>query len=75
MLYIHYLVNVWYRSEEVVLLHPFDTYTYILMFVYFRDRQSTSGVGAETEGDRTGNRFQALSSQHRARRGARTREP
>ena len=43
------------------------------MFIYFwdRERQSMNGRGAERET----NRLQALSCQHRARRGARTHGP
>ena len=48
------------------------------MFIYFwdRKRQNMSRGGAEREGDTESEaRLQALSCQHRARRGARTQEP
>ena len=46
------------------------------MFIYFwdRERKSMRGGGAEREGDRIPSRFQALSCQHTAQRGARTHE-
>ena len=46
-----------------------------LTFIHFwRDRQSMSGKGAERGRHRIQSRLQALSCQHRARRGARTHE-
>ena len=48
-----------------------------LTFIYFwdRERQSMNGGGSERGRHRMGNRLQALSCQHRARRGARTHGP
>uniref|UniRef100_A0ABI8AGK9 Uncharacterized protein n=1 Tax=Felis catus TaxID=9685 RepID=A0ABI8AGK9_FELCA len=40
-----------------------------------RERQSMNGGGSERRRHRIGNRLQALSCQHRARRGARTHGP
>ena len=47
---------------------------FFLTFIYFwdRERQSMNGGGSERGRHRIWNRLQALSSQHRARRGART---
>ena len=47
------------------------------MLIYFRDRerQRTSGGGADRGRDRIRNRLQALSCQHRAGLGALTHKP
>ena len=47
------------------------------MFIYFwdRERQSMNGRGSERGRHRIWNRLQALSCQHRARRGSRTHGP
>ena len=50
---------------------------FFLMFTYFwdRERQGMNGGGSERGRHRIWNRLRALSCQHRARRGARTRKP
>ena len=56
----------------------FILFYFILFFnVYFwdRERQSMNGGGSERETHRIWNRLQALSCQHRARRGARIHGP
>ena len=54
----------------------FIFFLFFLTFIYFWDRErqsmNTGGAERERERHRIQNRLQALSSQHRARRGART---
>ena len=66
-----------YRAKSYMIwtLLPFFLF-FFLMFIYFWERETEheQGRGRERR-HRIGSRLQALSCQHRARRGARTHEP
>ena len=49
--------------------------SFFLTFIHFRETEHEWGRRREREGDRIGSRIQAPRCQHRALRGARTREP